>query len=69
MLTTIEYQGKQVLAVIMQTESKESVLRMRDQLLEVLDAVSSSEESTRSMSAMTLYSILTLYKYFGENET
>lgn len=62
MLTTIDYQDKKVPAIILPDESIESVLDMKDELIEVLGTIATSDEATRNLSAMTLYAIVTLYK-------
>lgn len=64
MLTKINHEGKEVPAIILpETESIESVLRLRDQLIEVLSVVSMSDEAVRCMPSMTLYAMITLYRY------
>ncbi len=65
MLTTIDYQDKKVPAIILPDESIESVLDMRDELIEVLGTIATSDEATSNLSAMTLYAIVTLYKVMG----
>ena len=67
MFTTIEHEGKQVPAVIFLRESEESVMSMRQELLEVLSTVATSVTATSNLSSMTLYSILNLHRHMGED--
>lgn len=63
MLTKIEHEGKPCMAILMPNETDESVSRMRDSLLDVLEDVSMSDNAMQCMKPFTLYAVLTIYRH------
>lgn len=63
MLTTINLDGKQCLAIVLGNDCMEDAERTRESLLDILEDVSMSQNAVDCMKSDTLYRILNLYRH------